>query len=151
MRRISTVTSLVIVFSMFLLACAEETVKVSKKQTTETYETLESALKSGKLVLCLFHNSKACGCVLRSCKAALTVGDSTAKTLPGNVIYFKVDVAQSREIAKIYKIFNAPTIVIFDKNGKEVSRLQSWQIKKETIEAKLGELANKVKATQHDK
>jgi len=136
---------------MFLLACAEETTKVSKKQTTETYETLESALKSGNLVLCLFHTSKACRCVMRSCKAAFALGDSMAKTLPDNVIYFKVDVAQSREIAKIYKILTAPTIVIFDKKGKEVSRLQSWQIKKETIEAKLGELANKSKATQYDK
>ncbi len=143
MRRMAILMLFAMVVSLLLPVYAEETSESSEKQATETYETLESALKSGKPVLCLFHTSKACRCTMKKCKAILTLCDDIADSLPDDVIYFEVDIALRKTTAKTHKIMAAPTIVFFDKNGQEKSRLQSWQIKRETIEQNVEEIAKK--------
>jgi len=143
MKRISIIALFIMTVSLFIPACAEETSESAVKQNTETYETLGDALKSSKSVLCLFHTSKACRCTMKKCKATLTLCSGIADSLPDDVIYFEVDIALSKTTAKTHKIMAAPTIVLFDRNGVEVSRLQSWQINQEAINKQVMEMTKK--------
>ncbi|RKZ30989.1 hypothetical protein DRQ33_07410, partial [bacterium] len=138
---------LTLLVAVILLAlpifASESSEKSSANEQGKKYETLDEALTVGKPVLCLFHTSKACRCTMKKCKAALATCDSIAYSLPDDVIYFKVDIALHKSAAKTHKIMAAPTIVFFDKNRLETSRLQSWQIKREAIEQGVMEITKK--------
>ena len=144
--RLTTTLLLLIAFLMMSAAFAEETDN-QKSAGKKEYKSLESALKSGKPVFCLFHTSKACKCTMRRCGEVLVLSDSIANSFGEDIVYYKVDIAVDDDIVRNYKIIAAPTAIFFDKKGAEYARLQSWEITPEIISTKTAELLPKKKGS----
>jgi len=144
MKRLSNLTLFIIGILLVLPIFASENAEKSiEKEQVKKYETLDDALNSGNPVMCLFITSKGCHCTMGKVKAAVALFDTM--TVPDDVIYIEVNIDKYRNISRKYKIIALPTVFLFDKNGNELSRLQSWEINKQGIDAKLTKLSEPVK------
>ena len=144
MKRLSNLTLFIIGILLVLPIFASENAEKSiEKEQVKKYETLDDALNSGNPVMCLFITSKGCHCTMGKVKAAVALFDTM--TVPDDVIYIEVNIDKYRNISRKYKIIALPTVLLFDKNGNELSRLQSWEINKQGIDAKLTKLSEPVK------
>ena len=91
----------------------------------EGYVEFYQAIKSGRVVVAKFGLDICTGCIEAN-KILISIMPSYEKA-----IYFsKVDLMKDREAEKTYKIKMMPTIIFFDKAGKEFYRLEGTVTKK---------------------
>lgn len=91
----------------------------------EGYVEFYQAIKSGRVVVAKFGLDICMGCIEAN-KTLISIMPTYEKA-----IYFsKVDLMKDREAEKNYKIKMMPTIIFFDKDGKEFYRLEGTVTKK---------------------
>ena len=125
-----------------ILANEKAAKSVKDEQILKTV-TLDDALGSGEPVVCLFITSKGCHCTMEKVNSAIALCDTFF--FPENTIYLKVNIDNNHEYGKKYKIFALPTILFFDNKGKELGRLQSWEINEKKIDDKFASFYEPVK------
>jgi thiol-disulfide isomerase/thioredoxin len=113
---------------LFLGSCAKivgsKTPKLLPKDK-EGYVEFYQAIKSGRVVVAKFGLDICTGCIEAN-KILISIMPSYEKA-----IYFsKVDLMKDQEAEKTYKIKMMPTIIFFDKEGKEFYRLEGTVTKK---------------------
>jgi thiol-disulfide isomerase/thioredoxin len=91
----------------------------------EGYVEFYQSIKSGRVVVAKFGLDICQGCIEAN-KTLISIMPTYDKA-----IYFsKVDLMKDREAEKNYKIKMMPTIIFFDKDGKEFFRLEGTVTKK---------------------
>lgn len=142
MKQMKSLALIATLLSVFSLVFATKPTSSTEKDSTKAYETLTDALESGKPVMCLFYTTQNCHCTIARCKSAVSLCDSISDTLFKDIVYFKMDIGKNKEIAKKYKLLALPTAVFFNEEGKEITRLQSWQMKRKDFETAMQTLTS---------
>jgi thiol-disulfide isomerase/thioredoxin len=91
------------------------------------YVEFQPAIQSGKMVIAKFGLEICTGCI-----EANKILISLMPTYDKSIYFSKVDLMEDREAEKKYNITMMPTIIFFDKGGKEFQRIEG-QITKEDI------------------
>ena len=91
----------------------------------EGYVEFNPAMKSGKVVIAKFGLDICIGCI-----EANKILISLMPTYGKSIYFSKVDLMKDRDAEKNYKIKMMPTIIFFDKEGKEFFRLEGTVTKK---------------------
>ncbi len=101
---------------------------------TENLHRLQADLKSGKPTLAFFYYSVACSCTAARCQIAAAVIDSIPELHGKNdsLNYGALDAYLVPEAESLYNLMIMPAVVYFDKNGKEVNRLE-WGTSRDAI------------------
>jgi thiol-disulfide isomerase/thioredoxin len=120
---------LTVLFLMFFLAsCTKIATPKQPKllpKDKEGYVEFYQAIKSGRVVVAKFGLDICMGC-MEANKTLISIMSTYEKA-----IYFsKVDLMKDREAEKNYKIKMMPTIIFFDKDGKEFHRIEGTVTKK---------------------
>lgn len=126
MKKITTIIFLI----LFLSSCSKVSgTKVVNPlpKNQEGYVEFKLALKSGKIMIVKFGLEICAGCV-----EANKILISLMPTYDKAIYFSKVDLMEDREAEKKYNITCMPTIIFFDKSGKEFHRIEG-EISKEAI------------------
>jgi len=125
----------ILLFLVFFLAScgkAGSTKQVKElPKDKEGYVEFYKAIKSGKVVIAKFGLDICIGCI-----EANKIIISLMPTYGKSIYFSKVDLMKDRDVEKNYKIKMMPTIIFFDKEGKEFFRLEG-RVTKELIEDKI--------------
>ncbi|MBN2543147.1 thioredoxin family protein [bacterium] len=105
-----------------------------------TPKTLEELFESGNRTVALFYTTKSCKCTNERCKAARTDFEDYSVELDENYTYITIDISADKDIAKTYKIFAVPALIIFDSDGQELARLNHPDISSEKLKEQLSML-----------
>jgi hypothetical protein len=137
-KKISALAMVLLVLSAAALFSQDtKTVKSTVPAQKSVYADLNEVLKQGKPVVCLFYTAKACHCINKSCSDTRTALSPWVAKLDSSIVYCEFEVADHNALAQKYKIIAPPSLLIFDKSGKQKARLEAWQIKGEEINKKL--------------
>jgi len=103
---------------------------------------LDSAISSGKPILTIVHNSKVCPCTLKKCNQALELTRKIAQDNNGEFAYIEINLDDEPELNDRLKTTIVPTVIFFDSEGEEISRLQSMQILEQQLREQLASLTD---------
>ena len=97
-------------------------------------DSLASYLKSGKPTLAFFYYSVACSCTAARCAIAAASIDSIPALTSANdsLNFVKIDAYQESDVEVPYNVMIMPSVVYYDKSGKEINRLE-WGTSREAI------------------
>jgi hypothetical protein len=126
--------------AIFAIALFAKEVVATKAIKKTAYSSLDEALKQGKPVVCLFYTAKACPCTNKKCSDTRTELSTWMGKFDSSLVYYELEVADHNALVQKYKIMTPPAMLIFDKNGEQKFRLESWQITGSEIDKKLSEL-----------
>ncbi|MFP4459846.1 MAG: hypothetical protein ACLFSQ_09700 [Candidatus Zixiibacteriota bacterium] len=134
--------TLILAFAILLIAglAFGEEEKADTDNTIKVYSDFAEAKETGKTVLCFFYTQKSCACTNKKCKSAMDLMHGIRKGLPEDIAYCELETADHADLVKEYRLVSPPVVLIFNQEGKQVSRLDSWKIKKQNIEAELEKL-----------
>ena len=95
---------------------------------------LQSDLTSGKPTLAFFYYSVACSCTAARCAIAAAAIDSIPELKGKNALlnFGAVDAYFVPEADSLYSLMIMPAVLYFDKDGKEINRLE-WGTSREAI------------------
>ncbi|MGC9315696.1 MAG: hypothetical protein ACP5G4_08765 [bacterium] len=133
-------THLLIIALIALAFAAVGFAEEAENGETNEIATLEEALSFGKPVAVIIHNTKVCDCTLKRCTAALELFQTAIEETPGDYISLTVDLAQTPDIGGMFSVKIVPTVIFFDSEGEEITRLQSLQIREEQLLEQLAAL-----------
>jgi thioredoxin 1 len=106
-------------FRLLCLALFGTISAVAAEVPTVTAQNFDQSIQSG-VVLVDFYGPW-CG----PCKKLGPVIDSAAEKLKAGQKIVKVNIDQSKDLARRYRVSAVPTLILF-KNGKEVDRMQGF-------------------------
>lgn len=101
------------------------------------YSDLDSAISAGKPVMAIVHNSKVCPCTLKKCNQALELTRKIAQDNNGEFVYIEINLGDEPDLNDRLKTTIVPTVIFFDSEGEEISRLQSMQIRDQKLREQL--------------
>ena len=104
------------------------------------YSDIDSAISAGKPVLTIVHNSKVCPCTLKKCNQALELTRKIAQDNNGEFVYIEINLGDEPELNDRLKTTIVPTVIFYDSEGEEISRLQSMQIREQQLREQLAEI-----------
>ena len=121
---------LIILFlAFFLTSCTKVTGIKQLIKDKEGYVDFYQAVKSERVVIAKFGLEMCIGCIEAN-KILISLMPEYGKS-----IYFsKVDLMKDRDAEKEYNIKMMPTIIFFDKTGKEFYRLEGTITKKAIVD-----------------
>ena len=123
-KKVLTILFLVFFLSSCTKIFAPKKPKLLPKDN-EGYVEFYQAMKSGKVVIAKFGLDICIGCI-----EANKILISLMPTYVKSIYFSKVDLMKDRDAEKNYKIKMMPTIIFFDKEGKEFFRLEGTVTKK---------------------
>ena len=116
---------LIVLLLLFFLTIATFNQPKPLPRDKEGYVEFYQAIKSGRIVIAKFGLDICVGCI-----EANKILISLMPTYDKAIYFSKVDLMKEREAEKNYKIKMMPTIIFFDKDGKEFHRIEGTVTKK---------------------
>ena len=128
-------TTAVATLALFFFSCNQND-KVEKNETTAIEKPQQAQMSlqehfgiKGKLTVVDF---SAGWC--QPCQMFKPEFQEAAKKLKGKAEFITIDVDAEQEFAKQYGIQSIPTVIVIDKNGKEVNRKMGYMDAEEVID-----------------
>ena len=123
---------IILVLIISLISCNNKT-DINLSIDKDGYVKFEDAIKSKQFVIVKFGLEICTGCIEAN---EILIGLMPEYKDNKNICFSKVDLFEDRGAEKKYNIKMMPTIIFFDKNGKEFHRIEGI-ITKEAIKEKI--------------
>lgn len=124
MKRLFVILMLVLIVPalVYSQAATKKSNSKVKKATTESAKKDSVEFKYSALLVV---NSKACACTRRNCEAAQAILDSLnlkEKGVKLEIVDYGTEQEKATQLIKQYGFSFLPTVLVFDKDGKEIKR-----------------------------